>query len=51
MNTEISAMTKQVALVTGGMGGFGEAMSIKLHDAGYSVEVTCSPDDTGADHR
>jgi acetoacetyl-CoA reductase len=42
-------MTKQVALVTGGMGGLGEAISIKLHDAGYAVVVTCSPQNTGAD--
>lgn len=42
-------MTKQVALVTGGMGGLGEAISIKLHDAGYTVVVTFSPRNTGAD--
>ncbi|MBB5501275.1 acetoacetyl-CoA reductase [Paraburkholderia sp. MM5384-R2] len=42
-------MMKQVALVTGGMGGLGEAISIKLHDAGYTVVVTCSPRNTGAD--
>jgi len=42
-------MKKQVALVTGGMGGLGEAMSIKLYDAGYSVVVTCSTHNTGAD--
>ncbi len=41
-------MTKQVALVTGGMGGLGEAMSIKLYDAGYAVAVTFSPCNTGA---
>jgi acetoacetyl-CoA reductase len=41
-------MTKQVALVTGGMGGLGEAMSIKLYDAGYTVVVTFSPCNTGA---
>ncbi len=41
-------MTKQVALVTGGMGGLGEAISIRLHDAGYAVVVTCSPQNTGA---
>jgi acetoacetyl-CoA reductase len=46
---EVSEMTKQVALVTGGMGGLGEAMSIKLYDAGYSVVVTCSTHNTGAD--
>jgi acetoacetyl-CoA reductase len=36
-------MTKQIALVTGGMGGLGEAISIKLHDAGYGVVVTHTP--------
>lgn len=29
-------MTKQIAVVTGGMGGLGEAISIKFHDAGYT---------------
>jgi acetoacetyl-CoA reductase len=42
-------MTKQIAVVTGGMGGLGEAISIKLHDAGYAVLVTYSPSNTGAD--
>ncbi|MFM0163378.1 acetoacetyl-CoA reductase [Paraburkholderia sediminicola] len=41
-------MAKQIAVVTGGTGGLGEAISIKLHDAGYAVVVTCSPDNTGA---
>ncbi|TDY26940.1 3-oxoacyl-[acyl-carrier-protein] reductase [Paraburkholderia sp. BL6665CI2N2] len=41
-------MAKQIAVVTGGMGGLGEAISIKLHDAGYAVVVTCSPANTGA---
>ncbi|MDR6496124.1 acetoacetyl-CoA reductase [Paraburkholderia sp. 22099] len=41
-------MAKQIALVTGGMGGLGEAISIKLHDAGYAVAVTYSPGNTGA---
>ena len=36
-------MTKRIAVVTGGMGGLGEAISIKLHDAGYTVVVTHSP--------
>ncbi|MDF3888518.1 acetoacetyl-CoA reductase [Cupriavidus basilensis] len=36
-------MTKKIAVVTGGMGGLGEAISIKLHDAGYAVIVTHSP--------
>jgi NAD(P)-dependent dehydrogenase (short-subunit alcohol dehydrogenase family) len=30
-------MAKQLALVTGGMGGLGEAISLKLYDAGYRV--------------
>src|SRR6201997_3249139 len=42
-------MTKKIALVTGGMGGIGEAISIRLHDAGYMVLVTYSPSNTGAD--
>lgn len=41
-------MAKQIAVVTGGMGGIGEAISIQLHDAGYAVVVTFSPDNTGA---
>ncbi|HEX7911838.1 MAG TPA: acetoacetyl-CoA reductase [Paraburkholderia sp.] len=41
-------MAKQIAVVTGGMGGLGEAISIKLHDAGYAVVVTGSPGNTGA---
>ncbi|MGH8726938.1 MAG: acetoacetyl-CoA reductase [Burkholderiales bacterium] len=36
-------MAKKIALVTGGMGGLGEAISTKLADAGYSVIVTHSP--------
>jgi acetoacetyl-CoA reductase len=41
-------MTKQIAVVTGGMGGLGEAISVKLHDAGYAVAVTYSPQNNGA---
>src|SRR5258708_4476795 len=44
-----SAMTGQTAVVTGGMGGLGEAISIRLHDAGYAVVVTASPQNTGAE--
>ncbi|MGU7782748.1 acetoacetyl-CoA reductase [Burkholderia sp. PU8-34] len=40
-------MTKRVAVVTGGMGGLGEAISTKLHDAGYEVVVTHSPANAG----
>ena len=36
-------MTKRVALVTGGMGGLGEAISVRLHDTGHTVVVTHSP--------
>jgi acetoacetyl-CoA reductase len=36
-------MTKRVALITGGMGGLGESISTKMHDAGYTVVVTHSP--------
>lgn len=42
-------MTNRIALVTGGMGGLGEAISIRLHDAGYRVIVTYSPSNKGAD--
>ena len=41
-------MTSQIALVTGGMGGIGEAIAVKLHDAGYTTVVTYSPANTGA---
>jgi acetoacetyl-CoA reductase len=34
---------RRVALVTGGMGGLGEAISTKMIDAGYRVAVTYSP--------
>src|SRR5258708_40067813 len=44
-----SAMTGQTAVVTGGMGGLGKAMSIRLHDRGYAVVVTASPQNTGAE--
>lgn len=40
-------MTKRIAVVTGGMGGLGEAISTKLHDAGYTVVVTHSPSNAG----
>ncbi len=39
-------MTKRIALVTGGMGGLGEAISMRLHDAGHTVVVTHSPGNT-----
>ncbi|QYY28779.1 acetoacetyl-CoA reductase [Cupriavidus pinatubonensis] len=40
-------MTKRIALVTGGMGGIGEAISTRLYDAGYTVVVTHSPGNEG----
>jgi acetoacetyl-CoA reductase len=36
-------MAQRVALVTGGMGGIGEAISTRLADNGYKVAVTYSP--------
>ncbi|WP_224006279.1 acetoacetyl-CoA reductase [Cupriavidus pinatubonensis] len=42
-------MTKQIAVVTGGIGGLGEAISIRLHDAGYTVVVTYSTGNPGVD--
>jgi acetoacetyl-CoA reductase len=42
-------MTRKVALVTGGMGGIGEAISVRLQDAGHTVLVTYSPSNTTAD--
>ena len=42
-------MEKQLALVTGGMGGLGEAISVKLVDAGYTVAVTYSTNNAGAE--
>jgi acetoacetyl-CoA reductase len=36
-------MAQRTALITGGMGGLGETISTKMHDAGYRVVVTRSP--------
>ena len=36
-------MAQRIAVVTGGMGGLGESISTKMHDAGYRVVVTYSP--------
>ena len=33
---------KRIALITGGMGGLGETITTKMHDAGYRVAVTYS---------
>jgi acetoacetyl-CoA reductase len=38
--------TKRIALVTGGMGGLGEAICIKLAALGDQVITTCSPGNT-----
>jgi acetoacetyl-CoA reductase len=35
-------MAERIALITGGMGGLGETISIKMADAGYRVVVTFS---------
>jgi acetoacetyl-CoA reductase len=40
---------KRVALVTGGMGGLGEAICVKLAALGYTVVTTCSPANTRAE--
>jgi len=39
-------MTNRIALVTGGMGGLGEAICIKLFKQGCQVAVTYSPGNT-----
>ena len=41
-------MAQRIALVTGGMGGIGEAICTKLADQGYRVLVTHSPHRSGA---
>ncbi len=43
-----AADTRRVALVTGGMGGLGEAICIKLAALGYRVVTTHSPGNTQA---
>jgi len=39
-------MARRIALVTGGMGGLGEAICVKLHKMGIEVVVTYSPGNT-----
>ena len=41
--------TKRIALVTGGMGGLGEAICIKLAELGYTVVTTYSPENQRAE--
>ena len=43
-------MAQRTAVVTGGMGGLGESISTKMHDAGYRVVVTHSPGNANADN-
>ena len=38
----------RIAVITGGMGGFGDSISAKMHAAGYRVVVTHSPGNTKA---
>src|SRR5947209_4828400 len=45
----MAADRHHVALVTGGMGGLGEAICLKLAALGYSVVTTYSPGNTKAD--
>jgi len=39
-------MAQKLAVVTGGMGGLGESITMKMADAGYRVVVTYSPSNT-----
>jgi acetoacetyl-CoA reductase len=39
-------MAQRIALVTGGMGGLGEAICVKLEKMGLNVVVTYSPGNT-----
>lgn len=41
-------MAKRIALITGGMGGLGESISTKMHDASFNVVVTHSPSNKNA---
>ncbi len=36
-------IASRIALVTGGMGGIGTAISQRLHEAGFTVVVACTP--------
>jgi acetoacetyl-CoA reductase len=39
-------MAERIAVVTGGTGGLGASISTKLHDKGYTVVITHSPNNT-----
>ena len=41
----------RITLVTGGMGGLGEAICMKMADMGYEVATTHSPGNTKAAKR
>ena len=45
-DNEEETMAQRVALVTGGMGGLGEAICVKLEKMGIKVVVTYSPGNT-----
>lgn len=40
---------KRIAVVTGGMGGIGTAISRRMHDEGFTVVVGCSPSSSRKD--
>src|SRR5580704_14655854 len=42
-------MTERIALITSGMGGLGETISTKMHDQGYRVVVTYSPENKSSE--
>ncbi len=42
-------MKNRIVLVTGGMGGLGESICVKLADLGYTVVTTYSPNNKNAD--
>src|SRR5690606_10626054 len=46
--SELMSAGKRTALVTGGMGGLGEAIARALHDAGHAVLVTHTRSDEAA---